>query len=96
VTAEDLVTLDALRAELAKAKADAALWEAREVEARRYFGEASDESKRLRALITTAEGVLDNHPREPIEVCPWCGWDDPRHEGHAKDCPAFSAAGVLR
>ncbi len=52
MTPEDIITFDALRAELAKAKSDAALWEAREAEVRRYFAASTESEREVRAVLS--------------------------------------------
>jgi hypothetical protein len=56
-----------------------------------------DDRERLRELILKAEWE-GNTSRDPEPACPWCEADKfgtPR-ETHQPDCPAFSAAGVVR
>jgi hypothetical protein len=61
------------------------------------LSDARSETERLRGLILKAEWE-GNTSRDPEPACPWCGADKfgtPR-ETHQPDCPAFSAAGVVR
>lgn len=64
------------------------------------------EVRRLRGLILSIEWEVDGDGGGYLECCPWCLADKSGHDygnhlfnkanEHAHDCPAFSAAGVLR
>lgn len=52
------------------------------------------EVERLRGLIAEVEWVSGGYIMGPPS-CPWCAYPV-KEDGHAPDCPAFSARGEVR